>query len=129
MLLYWYACISIYTDLYMIYDISLETVWWALSNATLIMGIHPFSCSWDNSWQNSYSYWWPDISVVFCHFCTSHICVDSPHYGLSSATYFVKISLLVVEIQSWMKFVIGTWHEYFMFLGMLFQHLCQYLEH
>ena len=39
MLLYWYTCISMNTDLYMIYDISLETVWWVLSNATLIMGI------------------------------------------------------------------------------------------
>jgi len=29
------------TDLYMIYDISLETIWWALSNTSLIMWICP----------------------------------------------------------------------------------------
>jgi len=33
------ACISINTDLHMMYDISLETVWWVLSNATLIIEI------------------------------------------------------------------------------------------
>jgi len=39
MSLYWYACIFINTDLYIMYDISLETIWWVLSNATLIVGI------------------------------------------------------------------------------------------
>ena len=39
MLLYWYACISINTGYYIIYDISLETVQWVLSNISLIMGI------------------------------------------------------------------------------------------
>jgi len=28
------------------------------------------------------SYWWSDISVICCHFCISHICVDSHHLGL-----------------------------------------------
>ncbi len=56
------------------------------------------SHSWDISKQSFYSYWWPDISVVCCHFYTSCICADSSYLGLSSATYFVKISLLVVEI-------------------------------
>jgi len=39
MLLYWYACISINTYCYKIYYISLETVWWALSNTSLIVWI------------------------------------------------------------------------------------------
>ena len=65
-----------------------------------------FSRSWDISRQSFYSYWWPDISVICCCFCTSHICVDSLLLGLSSTTWFVKISLLVVEIQAeW-----SLWH-------------------
>ena len=40
MLLYWYAYISINTDLHMMYNISLETVWWVLSNTSSIMWIH-----------------------------------------------------------------------------------------
>ena len=39
MSLYWYACISMNTDFYMICDILLETIWWALSS--LIMWICP----------------------------------------------------------------------------------------
>ena len=65
-----------------------------------------FSCSWDISRQSFYSYWCPDISVICCCFYTSHICADSPHLGLSSITWFVKISPLVVEIQAeW-----SLWH-------------------
>ena len=41
MSLHWYACISINTDHYMIYNTLLDMVWWALSNAILIMWIHP----------------------------------------------------------------------------------------
>jgi len=41
MLLYWYACIYMNTGLYMRYHISLETVWWALSNTSSIMWICP----------------------------------------------------------------------------------------
>jgi len=33
------ACISINTDVYIMYDISLETVWWVFSNTTLIIEI------------------------------------------------------------------------------------------
>jgi len=40
MLLYWYTCISMNTYCYRIYYISLETVWWALLNTSLIMQIH-----------------------------------------------------------------------------------------
>jgi len=40
MLLYWYAYISMNTDPHMMYNISLEAVWWALSNGSLIMWIH-----------------------------------------------------------------------------------------
>ena len=35
---------------------------------------NPFSRSWDISRWSFYSYWCPDISVVCCRFCTSHIC-------------------------------------------------------
>ena len=41
MSLHWYACISINTYCHKIYHILLETVWWALSNASLIVWIHP----------------------------------------------------------------------------------------
>jgi len=40
MLLYWYACISMNTNLHIRYHISLETVWWVLSNTSSIMWIH-----------------------------------------------------------------------------------------
>jgi len=62
--------------------------------------VNSFSHSWDISQQSFYSYWWPDISIICCHFCTSHTYVDSPHFGLSSTTWFVKIGPLVVEIQA-----------------------------
>ena len=39
MLLYWYTCISINTDLHIVYNISLETFQWALSNESLIIWI------------------------------------------------------------------------------------------
>ena len=58
------------------------------------------SHSWDISKWRFYSYWWPDILVVCCYFYIFHICADSPHMGLSSTTYFVKINSLVVEIQA-----------------------------
>jgi len=61
---------------------------------------NPFSHSWDISRQSFYSYWCLDISVICCCSCTFHICADSPHLGLSSATWFVKIGPLVVEIQA-----------------------------
>jgi len=41
MLLHWYACISMSTSCYEIYHILLETVWWVLSNTSLIMQIYP----------------------------------------------------------------------------------------
>jgi len=40
MSLYWYACISINTNLYIIYNILLGTIWWVFSNASSIMWIH-----------------------------------------------------------------------------------------
>jgi len=70
--------------------------------------VNPFSRSWDISRRSFYSYWWPDISVVCCCFCTSHICADSPYLGLSSATLFVKIGPLVVEIQA--EWSLWYWH-------------------
>ena len=69
---------------------------------------NPFSCSWDISQWSFYSYWWPDISVICCCFCTSHICADSPHLGLSSAIWFVRIGPQLVEIQAkW-----SLWHNF-----------------
>ena len=85
------------TDLHMMYDISLETNWWALSNASLIIGIYlvvPEIIA-----NETYSYWWSDISVICCHFCTFYICTNRPYLGPSSTTWFVRISLLVVKIQ------------------------------
>ena len=41
MSLHWYACIFMNTYCYVIYYILLEMVWWALSNASLIVQIHP----------------------------------------------------------------------------------------
>jgi len=41
MLLHWYACISTNTYCFGMHHISLETDWWALSNASSIMWIHP----------------------------------------------------------------------------------------
>ena len=68
---------------------------------------NPFSHSWDISRWSFYSYWWPDISVICCHFCASHTYANSSHLGLSSITWFVKIGLLVVEIQAeW-----SLWHS------------------
>ena len=40
MLLHWYVCISMNTDPYIIYDISLETIWWVFSNTSSIVWIH-----------------------------------------------------------------------------------------
>ena len=63
-----------------------------------------FSRSWDISRQSFYSYWWPDILIVCCTYA------DSPYLGLSSTTYFVKIGLLVVEIQA--KWSLWQYHLY-----------------
>jgi len=41
MSLHWYTCIFISTYCYAIYYILLETIWWALSNASLIVWICP----------------------------------------------------------------------------------------
>ena len=63
--------------------------------------INSFSHSWDISQQNFYSYWWPNISVVCCHFCIFHICADSHHLGLSSC----ENQSTGCRDTSWMKFV------------------------
>ena len=39
MFLYWYTCISMNTNLHIIYHILLENFWWVLSNASLTMWI------------------------------------------------------------------------------------------
>ena len=68
---------------------------------------NPFSHSWNISQQSFYSYWWPDISVICCRSCISSIYAVSSHLGLPSATWFVKISPLVVEVQAeW-----SLWHQ------------------
>ena len=68
----------------MIYDILLETIWWVLFNTILIMGI--YSVISKIIANETDSYWWSDISVIYCNFCTSYIWADSHHLGLSSAT-------------------------------------------
>ena len=85
---------------------------------------NPFSHLWDISRQSFYSYWWPDISVICCCFCTSRICADSPHLGLFSATWFVKICPLVVEIQAeW-----SLWHYLFPWFKLCWEELYAFLE-
>jgi len=72
--------------------------------------------SWDINKQRFYSYWWPDILVVCCHFCTFYICADSPHLRLYSTTWYVKISPLVVKIQAkwslWQNSYILCWFSF-----------------
>jgi len=53
--------------------------------------VNTSSHSWDISKWRFYSYWWPDISVVCYCFCISHICTNSSHLGLFSATYLWKL--------------------------------------
>jgi len=91
--------------------------------------VNPFSCSWDISWQSFYSYWWPDISVICCHSCTSCIYADSPHLGLSSTTWFVKIGLLVVEIQAeWSLWQVLSFFSYFSLFYFEFSFLFLYFR-
>ena len=97
MLLYWYACILINTNLYIIYNILLEMVWWVLCNVSLIVGICLVIS--EIIANETCSYWWSDISVICCHFCTFYIYTNSLHLRLSSTTWFVRITLIVVEIQ------------------------------
>ena len=66
------------------YNISLETVWWAISNATLVVGIYlviPKIIA-----NETCSYWWSDISVICCHFYISYVYANSSYLGLSSTT-------------------------------------------
>ena len=94
------------TDLYMIYNILLETVWWLLSNAILIMEICLVVL--EIIANEICSYWWSDISVICCHFCISHIYANSTYFELFNVTWFVIIGLLIVEIQvEW-----SLWQKY-----------------
>ena len=70
------------------------------------------SHSWDISKWRFYSYWWPDILVVCCHFYTSCICADSSHLGLYRTSFGALQCNLVCENwftgcgdTSWIKFV------------------------
>ncbi len=92
--LYLYEYLLLWDIPYIIVNVLMSTSQHKFNRANLS------SCLWDISRQSFYSYWWPDISVICCRFCTSHICANSPHLGLSSAAWFVKIGLLVVEIQA-----------------------------
>ena len=91
--LYLYQYLLLWNILYIIRNSLISTFQHKLDH------VNTSSHSWDISKQSFYSYWWPDISVVCCCFCTFHICADSPHFGIPSATYFVIISLLVVEFE------------------------------
>jgi len=111
--LYLYQYLSLWDASYIVGNKLMSTFQHKFNCANL------FSCSWDISRQSFYSYWCPDISVICCCFCTFHICADSPHLGLSSTTWFVKISPLVVEIQAewslWQNSCInlGYWPSHF----------------
>jgi len=52
---HWYTCISMNTDLYIIYNILLETILWTLSNTTLIVEI--YSAISKIITNKNYSYW------------------------------------------------------------------------
>jgi len=112
-------CLYLYKYL-LLWDISYIT-----RNCLINTFQHKFDCanlfshSWYISKQRFYSYWWPDILVVCCCFCTSHIFADSPHLGLYSAIWFVKIGLLVVEIQAeW-----SLWQKLFIFSYVICDHV------
>ena len=49
--------------------------------------------------NETYSYWWSDISVIYYHFYTSYVCANSLYLELSSTAWFMRIGLLVVKIQ------------------------------
>ena len=66
MLLYLYTCVFINTDLHMIYDILLETIWWVLSNTCLIVRI--YSVFSEIIANETCSYWWSDISIYVVTF-------------------------------------------------------------
>jgi len=82
------------TNFYIIYNTLLKAIWWVLSNTTLIMGIYLVVS--EIIANETYS---SDISVICYHFCISYICANSPYLGLSSATWFVRISPLIIKIQ------------------------------
>ena len=67
--------------------------------------VNPFSCSWDISRQSFYSYWWPDISVICCHFCAFHTYTDSPHLRLFQCNLVCENWSTSCGDTSWMKFV------------------------
>ena len=79
--LYWYTCISINTDCYLIYNILLGIVWWVLSNTSLIVWIH--SAIPEIIANKTCSYWWSNILVISYYFCTSYIYANSSHLELS----------------------------------------------
>ena len=92
--LYLYQYLLLWDASYIVVNILISTFQCKFNRTNLS------SHSWDISRQSFYSYWCSDISVICCHFCTSCICANSPHLGLSSTTWFVKIGPLVVEIQA-----------------------------
>jgi len=105
MSLYWYACISINTYCYVIYHISLEIVWWALSNASLIMQIHlvihEILVNRDFTVTNDLISWL--FVITFVH----------PTYIQIALIWSFTVQLSLWKLvhwlwdTSWMKFVIG----------------------
>ena len=115
MLLHWYTCISINTYCYVIYHILSETVWWALSNASLIMWIHPVfhKISANKDFTVTDDLISQLFAVAFIH--TTYVQI-APNGALQCN--------LVCENQStgcgdtsWMKFVT---HSYYLFLCQAF---------
>ena len=125
MSLYWYTCISMNTDLYMMYNILLETVWWVLSNTSLIVDIYLVIL--EIIANKTCSYWWSNILVTCCHFYTFYIYMNSSYSGLSSKTGFIRISLLVMKFiteicQNW------KWWIWFLFYFLSFSFYFIFIE-
>ena len=87
MLLYWYACIFMNTDFYIIYDI-LGPDWWALSKTNSIMWI--YLAIYEIIANEAFTVTDGLISWLFVVTFAYPTYVDSPYLELSSATYFVK---------------------------------------
>jgi len=116
MSLHWYACISINTDFHMMYDISLETIWWVLSNTTLIMEIHliiPKIIA-----NEIYNYWLSGISVICCHFCISYVRNRPATKPVTLKVYNVKLSF-DIWLVLYMYFILYSWHLIYMWIAII----------
>ena len=77
------------------YDILLKSIWWVLSNTSLIIWICP--AIYEILANEAFIV---TNSLISWLFVITYICADSLYLEFSSVTWFVKICLLVVEIQA-----------------------------